>query len=75
LNSWLTGRHSHRDLLKTAHNVLDMRQVLDSVELQHNNLMTYSPQVVSIRALNAERYHKQLIGRILHLNVLIYRVE
>ena len=52
-----------------------MRQVLDNVESQHNNLMTYSPQVVSIRAVNAERYHKQSVGRITQLNVLICRVE
>jgi hypothetical protein len=52
----LIGRHSHRDLLKTAHTVVDMRETLDHVQSQHDALVTYSSQMLSNPPSNAESY-------------------
>lgn len=53
-------RHSHRDLLKTANTVIEMREILDDVDIQYRRLMTYSPEVISTQAINAEGYQKQV---------------
>src|SRR5271170_2888666 len=52
-----------------------MREILDSVDIQHRKLMTYSPQVVSIHTVNAERYHKRFAGKLFPSIALICRVE
>lgn len=54
----LTCRHSHRDLLKTAYTVLDMREVLESLEAQYGKLMTYSPEIIERQAVNAEHFQR-----------------
>lgn len=53
---------SHRDLLKTANTVVDMRDILDDVESKYKRLMTFTPDLIAVQASNAERYQKFVTG-------------
>lgn len=64
----LTIRHSHRDLLKTAHTVIEMQEVLNDVNTQYRKLMTYSPELISTRVINAEGYQTRSTGTIPSIN-------
>jgi hypothetical protein len=52
-------RHSHRDLLKTAHTVVDMRSILGDVDLQYRQLAMFSPDLMKAHVRSAELYHQR----------------
>ena len=59
--SWLKSvncRHSHRDLLKTANTMVNMRDILENVQLQSKQLMRYSSEAIATPGENSQRYHK-----------------
>jgi hypothetical protein len=59
----LISRHSHRELLKTANTVVEMRGLLEEVEIQAKQLMVYDSEVIDIPPKNAERFARNLDGR------------
>ena len=56
------GRHSHRDLLKTANTVVEMRGILEDVAGQARRLGRYDAGVVEAPAKNAERFARDFDG-------------
>jgi hypothetical protein len=49
-------RESHRDLLKTAHTVVAMRDVLSTLGVQYTNLLSCSPDTIQLQGKNAQQY-------------------
>ena len=45
--------------MKTAHKVIEMREILDDMEIKYTKLMTYSPEIIAAHVQNAEGYEKQ----------------
>jgi len=54
------SRHSHRELLKTANTVVQMQDTLGSLNLHYAALQTWTPEIITIHAKNAEKYQRQL---------------
>jgi hypothetical protein len=48
-----------------------MREVLDDVDFQYRKLMTYSPELISAHAINAEGYQKLGTGINLFLRMVL----
>jgi len=58
----LMCRHSHRDLLKTANTVVDMRGILEEAEAQARRLMRFDSAAVEGPPKNAERFARDFDG-------------
>lgn len=56
------SRHSHRDLLKTANTVVEMRGILEEAEDQAKKLGRYDNGVVEVPSKNAERFARDFDG-------------
>ena len=68
----LICRHGHRDLLKTANTVIDMREILDDVEIQYRKLIIYTPDLIAAHANNAEQYQMMVSGSF-HRDLIDFR--
>jgi len=54
----LISRHSHRELLRTANTVVQMQDTLASLNLHYAALQTWTPEIITIHARNAEKHDK-----------------
>jgi len=59
-NRGAESRNSHRDLLKTAITVVEMREVLKQVEYEYRGLMSWERETIDEPVSSAERYAKAL---------------